>query len=329
MNATTEYSTKRTIGYSALLLLATMIWGAAFVAQSTGGELIGPYSFSSIRFLIAGVLLLIIALIRKKKVKRNFKTLILGGVLAGLFLALATNLQQLGLHFGTTAGKAGFITATYIVLVPVAGLLIFKKKSGWNIWIGIAIALVSLYLLCVNESFTFLLSDLLVLGCAIVFTFQILTIDKFAPLTDPFELSCVQFLTCGIVSAIPMIIFEIAKTPTEWASSFANLDAWIPLLYAALLSSGVAYTLQTVGQRWVKPSLAALLMSFESVFAALSGWIILHESLTTREIIGCALMFVAVVIAQIPFNKIKKNNNIENKEKEENNGTKTNDNNCD
>lgn len=305
---------KTTVLHSFFLLISTLVWGVAFVAQTTGGSLVGAFSFTAIRFLIAAVLLFVLCFIRRKKVKRDIKVLFKGGVICGVLLALATNLQQFGLNLGTSAGKAGFLTAVYIILVPIVGFIIYKKKSGWNVWVGVVIALVSLYLLCMKDSFTFELSDLLVLACALVFSFQILSIDRYAPLTDPFELSCVQFLTCGAVSLIPALIFELGKDPVAWTSALTTTEAWIPLLYAAIMSSGVGYTFQVLGQKGINPTLAALLMSFESVFAALSGWIILHQVLTAKELIGCALMFVAIIIAQIPFPELRK------KKKEEGTG---------
>lgn len=298
-------STKNVLLRSFALLIGTIVWGFAFVAQSEGGAVTGDFTFSSIRMLIAGATVLVVVMITRWKKPRNIKALLKGGVICGVFLAIATNLQQFGLSLGTSVGKAGFITAMYIILVPVLAFILFRKKSSWNVWAGVAIAIVSLYLLCIKEGFDFQLSDLLVLGCALMFSFQILSIDKFVKDVNPLELCVVEFFVCGLISAVPMFIFEIGKDPAAWAVSMSSMKAWIPLLYAAVMSGGVGYTLQAVGQKGVNPTLAALIMSLESVFAVLAGWLILHQTLSTREFIGCALMFVAIIIAQIPI-KTKK-----------------------
>lgn len=291
----------RTLAHSGLLLLTALIWGVAFVAQTTGGDMVGAFTFTSVRFLIAATVFAVVVLIRMKRVQgRNLRVLFTGGAVCGILLSLATNLQQLGLNYGTSAGKAGFITTTYIVLVPVVAFFFLKRRSGWNVWVGVVIALVSLYLMCINESLSFRMSDLLVLACAVAFTAQILCIDHFAPRTDPIELSCIQFAVCGLLSAIPMCAVEIAPNAASWAAALSMWDPWIPLLYAAVLSGGLGYTLQTIGQKGVSPTIASLMMSFESVFAVLAGWVILHQALSARELIGCGLMLVAVVMAQLP-----------------------------
>ena len=294
---------KNTLLRSLALLIGTIVWGFAFVAQTEGGAVTGDFTFTSVRMLIAGVCVLIVVLIARRKQPRNVKALLKGGAICGVFLAIATNLQQFGLSLGTSVGKAGFITAMYIVLVPVMAFVLFRQKSGWNVWIGVILAIGSLYLLCIKDGFSFQLSDLLVLGCAFMFSLQILSIDKFVKDVNPLELCVVEFFVCGLITAIPMFIFEIGKDPAAWAVSMSSLKAWIPLLYAAVLSGGVGYTLQAVGQKGVNPTLAALIMSLESVFALLAGWLILHQALSLREGIGCGLMFVAIIIAQIPLKK--------------------------
>lgn len=294
---------------SLLLVLTALIWGVAFVAQSKGGDAVGPFSFNCIRFLLGAIVLLpVIALLDKLKLtkgkpktKQDRKNLIVGGISCGTFLALASNLQQLGITSGTSAGKAGFLTACYIILVPIIGLL-FKKKCYWNIWLGVIITVVGLYLLCVTESLKFQISDILVLLCSVVFAMHILTIDRFSPLVDGVRMSCIQFFTCAIISAIPMMIFELSPSNiAEWAAPLATLDAWTPILYAGVCSSGIAYTLQIIGQKDVNPTVASLLMSLESVFAVLAGALLLKERLSAKELIGCVLIFIAITLAQIPI----------------------------
>lgn len=299
---------------SFLLVLTALIWGVAFVAQSKGGDAVGAFSFNCIRsFLGAIVLVPAIAILDKFKLtkgkpqdKTQRKNLVVGGVCCGTFLAIATNLQQLGITGGTSAGKAGFLTACYIIMVPILGIFL-KKKCTWNIWIGIGLTVGGLYLLCMTESLKFQLSDILVLLCALVFAIHILVIDHFSPLVDGVRMSCIQFLVCGIISFVPMMIFEVAPIGIgEWITPLGTLDAWTPILYAGICSSGIAYTLQIIGQKDVNPTVASLLMSLESVFAVIAGAILLKETLSARELIGCALIFIAIILAQIPIKTKKK-----------------------
>lgn len=302
---------------SLLLVLTALIWGVAFVAQSKGGDAVGPFSFNCIRFFLGAIVLLpVIVLLDKLKLtkgkpktKQDRKNLIIGGVSCGTFLAIASNLQQLGITSGTSAGKAGFLTACYIIMVPILGLFL-KKKCYWNIWLGVAITVVGLYLLCVNESLKFQMSDILVLICSVVFAMHILVIDRFSPLVDGVRMSCIQFFTCGIISAIPMLICEATPANiSEWIVPLATFDAWKPILYAGVCSSGIAYTLQIIGQKDVNPTIASLLMSLESVFAVLAGALLLKERLSAKEIIGCVLIFIAITLAQIPITPKKKPSN--------------------
>lgn len=300
---------------SFLLILTAFIWGVAFVAQRVGGETIGPYTFNFLRFLMgAAVLLPVIKMMDLKHVskkpqdKSSRKLLWIGGCSCGLVLFIAANLQQLGLYYGTTAGKAGFLTACYIVLVPILGIFL-RKKCSWNIWVGVAITLVGLYFLCMNGSFSLQFSDILVLICAFVFAIHILVIDHFSPLVDGVRMSCIQFLVAGILSCIPAFFVDMQHSVPGiilQASAFTEWQAWIPLLYAGILSCGVAYTLQIIGQKGLNPTVASLLMSLESVFSVLAGVVILHESLSRREFLGCVMIFVAVILAQIPVAKLKK-----------------------
>lgn len=304
-----------------MLFLAAFIWGFAFVAQSAGMDYVGPFTFNAVRCVIGAIVLVPVALLWKPEgtekgkestavetknnkesgstswFSRN-KTLLLGGISCGAFLGVATNLQQIGI-LSTSVGKAGFLTALYIVLVPVAGLF-FKKKCGLNVWIGVACSLAGLYLLCITGgSFQLATGDLYLLGCAVVFTGHILVIDYFAPKVNGVWMSCIQFLVAGIISAIPMVLTE---TPT-WDAIFA---AKLPILYAGVMSCGVAYTLQILGQKNYNPTIAVLILSLESCFSVLGGFLILKETLSARELCGCALMFAAIILAQLPGKKEQK-----------------------
>ena len=296
--------------HSLLLLLTALIWGIAFVAQSEGGDAIGPYSFNCIRSIMGGIILVPVIKIldktgvsdRKPITKKDKNILLAGGIACGVALCIASNIQQLGLFFGASAGKAGFLTACYILIVPILGIFL-KKKCGFNIWIGVVITLIGLYLLCMNGSSSFKFADMLLLLCALAFSIHILIVDHFSPLVDGVRMSCIQFFVCGILTAIPMFIVDMKHSIVgimKWAPTLASFDAWIPLIYAGIFSCGVAYTLQIVGQEGLNPTVASLLMSLESVFAVLAGWILLGETMGVREIAGCLLIFVAIVLAQVP-----------------------------
>lgn len=295
----------RQLRNSLLLTLTAAIWGVAFVAQSEGSAYMGAATFTGIRFLIAAAALSPIILLADRRKSAitpapQPKGLWGAGVICGSLLCLASLLQQKGIELGTGAGKAGFITATYIVLVPILNWVVFRKRTGVALWVGVLIALAGLYLLCMDTSFTIQRGDLLVLLCAIAFSFQILSVDRFSPWYDALKLAAVQFLTCGVLAFIWMVFRDILPVGlTVWAAPFRTWEAWIPLLYAALLSSAVGYTLQIVGQKGLNPTLASLLMSLESLFAVLAGWLILHQRLTPRELLGAALVFIAILIAQL------------------------------
>ena len=223
--------------------------------------------------------------------------------MCGTALFLASTVQQLGLYFGATAGKAGFLTSCYIIIVPLLGLF-FKKTCGWNVWVGVVLTLIGLYLLCMKNTFSFSMADVLLLLCALIFSFHILIIDYFSPMVDGIRMSCIQFFVCGIFSFIPMYQIDMnhsVKGITDWASCLSSFQTWIPLLYAGIMSCGVAYTLQIVAQDGLNPTLASLLMSLESVFSVIAGWLILKESMGIREISGCAIMFIAIILAQLPL----------------------------
>ena len=291
-----------------LLILTALIWGIAFVAQSEGGDAVGPYSFNCIRNLIGSAALIPVILLLDRlglsgppASKEEARTLILGGISCGIVLCIASNLQQLGLHYGAAAGKAGFLTACYILIVPILGIFL-KKKCGWNVWAGVALTLVGLYLLCINGTFRLEFSDILLLLCAFVFSLHILVIDHFSPLVDGVRMSCIQFAVCGLLSIFPMVFSDIPSMggAAVWAAAFGNSSAWIAILYAGLLSSGAGYTLQIIGQQGVNPTIASLLMSLESVFSVLAGWVLLGQALSPKELLGCAMIFAAVVLAQLP-----------------------------
>lgn len=293
---------KNSIKNTGMLFMAALIWGFAFVAQSAGMEYVGPFTFNAVRCIIGALVLVPVALLQKteerekKEVTGNWfqrnKMLLLGGISCGFFLGVATNLQQIGI-MTTSVGKAGFLTALYIVLVPIAGLF-FKKKCPATVWIGVVCSFFGLYLLCMTEgSFSLAMGDILLLGCAVVFTGHILVIDFFAPMVNGVWMSCIQFLVAGIISAIPMAFTE---TPT-WEGIYS---AKLPILYAGVMSCGVAYTLQILGQKNYNPTIAVLILSLESCFSVLGGFLILHETLSARELFGCGMMFVAIVLAQLP-----------------------------
>lgn len=288
---------------SLLLLLTATIWGVAFVAQSVSMDYIGGFTFNAVRNLIGALTLLPViwglgktkAPEEKKRIQASSdrKTLITGGICCGILLCFASNFQQFGIKY-TSVGKAGFITACYIVIVPIIGIFL-KKKCSPFIWIAVILSLCGLYLLCLTpgEGFAIGKGELLVLICAFLFSLHILTIDHFSPLVDGVKMSCIQFLTGGILGAVFMLLFE---NP----SIAMILSAAGPILYTGIMSTGVGYTLQIVGQKGLNPTVAALILSLESVFSALSGYLFLHQVLTTRELIGCALMFIAIVLAQLP-----------------------------
>lgn len=284
-----------------MLFLTAFIWGTAFVAQSVGMDYLGPFGFNGIRSLIGGVALLpciyILGKINKNSnEKGDVKTLAAGGICCGLALFAASSMQQIGIQY-TTAGKAGFITAFYIVLVPVFGIFL-GKKTGWKIWLAVALALAGLYFLCITESFSVGRGDIYVFIGALLFTVHILVIDYFAPRTDGVKMSCIQFFVAGILSMFPMAAFE--TTTVE-----GIMRSWGPLLYAGVLSCGVAYTLQIIGQKNMNPTVASLILSLESCISVLAGWVILGEQLSVREGVGCILMFAAIVLAQIPEKQSK------------------------
>ncbi|MGN1418831.1 MAG: DMT family transporter [Acutalibacteraceae bacterium] len=288
---------------SILLALCAVIWGSSFVAQTTGAEYVGPFTFISLRSLLGAAALIPVILIMdavkkkngtyvKTKDKSDKKFFLLGGIACGVCLCVASVLQQIGIDKGTEPGRAGFITALYILMVPIFSVFL-KKKIRPVIWLCVAISIGGLYLLCVKDN-SVKTSDFYVLACAVCYAVHILVIDFVSAKVDGVKLSCMQFLVCGILAGIPMLIsedisFELIK------------GAALSIAYSGIMSSGVAYTLQILGQQKMsQPTVASMLMSLESVFAVLTGMVVLHQIPTAREAIGCVLMFAAIIIAQLP-----------------------------
>lgn len=288
---------KEQIRGSLLLLLAAIIWGSAFVAQSVGMEYVGPFTFNCVRTLIGGVVLIpCIAFFNQGKAKKKMtlsekKRLLFGGTCCGIALTTGSTLQQFGIMY-TSVGKAGFITAFYIIIVPILGLFL-GKKCGLSVWISVVIALAGLYFLCITDGFSIGKGDIYVFLCALAFSIHILVIDYFTQFNDGVKMSCIQFFACGIICFLPMMLFEHPEIGSI-------LLAWKPILYAGVMSCGVAYTLQIVGQKNMNPTVASLILSLESVTSVIAGFLVLHQNLSQRELIGCMLMFGAIVLAQVP-----------------------------
>ncbi len=288
---------------AALLLLTALIWGMAFVAQSVGMDYLGPCAFNGVRSFIGGVALLPVIAFSKhlrKDAPEEAKPaggkvrLWLWGSACGLLLGTASLLQQAGM-LTASPGKAGFLTALYIVIVPVLGIFL-GRRPGLKVWAGVVLALLGAYLLSVKGSAGIAAGDLLVIGSAVVFSLHILVIDSAPDVLDGIQLSCIQFFVAGILSMGLALLFEQFTLQQV-------LAAWVPLLYTGVISSGVGYTLQILGQRTVNPTVASLILSLESVFAALAGWVLLGQPLSLREVAGCVLVFAAVVLAQLPGKK--------------------------
>lgn len=304
---------RKQVSHSIMLAMAAFIWGIAFVAQSTGGDALGPYAFNGIRNLIATLVVFFMVFVRDKmgigvkpsnssEKKNLWKT----GIMCGVALFIASSLQQVGINMGTPVGKAGFLTATYIVIVPIVGLFL-KKPCGWNVFVGAVLMLGGIYLLSIKEDFSVGFSDGLILLCAVCFTVQIMMIDMLVKSQDPVRVACIQFLTVGILSMPFALLIDMNgfSGVAAWSACLLSKDAWISLLFAAVFSSGVAYTFQMVGQQGVNPALASILMSMESMFSVLAGWVLLKEVLSVKELIGCGIMFVAIILAQLPLSKVK------------------------
>lgn len=293
---------KKRLKGTLFLLIATVIWGSTFIAQSVGMDYIGPFTFQAARSTLAVLFLLPVVFLFDKDKKAYFKTwsdpkLWKTGLLCGIALFIAAGLQQVGLQY-TTAGKGGFITTMYVVLVPVLGFFL-RKKVSVNVWISVVISVIGLYLLSCAGVTEINKGDLMMLGCALGFTVQITLVDELAGGFDGLRVNCIQTFVTAVLSAIAMLLTE---TPA-WRNI---LDCWFPLCYAGILSMGVAYSLQILGQKHLDPTPASLIMGLESAFALLFGWLLLHERLSAPELVGCALVFVAVMLSQLPENIFKK-----------------------
>ena len=289
-----------------LLLLTALIWGCAFAAQDVAADVLQPMSFNGSRMLLAALTLLPVCWLNDRRAlktgngmawkqmdRSDRKTLLLGGVCCGVMLALGSIFQQLGISLGTGAGKAGFITALYIVLVPLAGLVFFRKKLGKLVWIAVALSVLGLYLLCMTGSFSIDPGDGMLIICAACYCGHILVVDHFSRRTECVKMSCIQFAVTTIICFAGAFLVE---NPT-WE---AVRTCAIPIIYAGVFSGGVGYTLQILAQRDAEPAVASLLMSLESVFAVLAGWALLGDALSLRELFGCALMMGGIVLAQLP-----------------------------
>ncbi len=288
-----------------MLFLAALVWGISFIAQSKGVEQISPVAFNGIRMMLGALVLIpVIVIVDKSKKRKGLsvigfdKNTIVGGIICGLFLFTATTLQTAGMIY-TSPGKAGFLTALYMVIVPIFGLFCGKKTRP-AVWLSVAIAVVGLYLMCIDSSFKINSGDFLIFICAFVFAGHILSIDKISPRVDGVKLSFMQFFVCGAISLIYMFIFEEPKLEPI-------LNCKMSIAYAGIMSCGVAYTLQIVGQKYTDPTSASILMSLESVFSTLTtvvlvacGWQITGGALSFREILGCAFMFVAIILVEFP-----------------------------
>ena len=294
---------------TALLFLAAVIWGFAFAAQDAASDM-GAFALGFARSIVGGVFLIGVVilfdklrgtgrrLISKQGIDVN-KTELIGGVIIGTVLVVASAFQQIGINSGTDGGKAGFITALYVILVPVYALAL-KKRAPINVWISVAIAVVGFYLLCIKDDFTIAPSDLLVIGSSMIFPIHILAIDHFSPKCDGIRMSMIQFLTAAVLN---LIISLIAEGPSELGAIFPNI---LPILFLGIGSSGIAYTLQIVGQKGVNPAAASIILSLESVFGIMGTALFLGQILSPREYLGCAIVLAAVILSQIDITVIAK-----------------------
>ena len=283
-----------------MLILTAMIWGFAFVAQRVGSESLGSFYFNGIRFALGSLSLIPVILIfeREKFDKAKFKRTVIAGIIGGVVLFIAAALQQFGIEITQSAGKSGFITGLYTVLVPIISFVVYKKKNSIGVWMGAILAVVGLFLLSVNESFSVGLGDLVLFIGAIFWAVHILVVDRFISEISPLKFASIQFAVCAILNLICAMFFESFDME-------AIKTALIPLLYGGLASVGIAYTLQIIAQKFTDPTLAAIVFSLESVFSAIGGALILSEKMSTRGYIGCVLIFSGIIISQLKFGKKK------------------------
>ena len=293
---------RRILG-NVLLILTAMIWGTAFVFQRTGMDSIEPITFNAARMLLAAVAVGMVSAVPTASEKQKLagfsreqadayrKDTVVGGICCGAFLAAASIFQQMGIVY-TTAGKAGFITAMYMLLVPVIGFVFFRKRNSWIVWLSVLIGVFGMYLLCMTEGFRLTRGDTLVCICAVLFSCHILCCDHFVQLGNPIRISAIQFASCTFISAVAAMILEQPSLDKV-------LSAAIPILYCGIISGGVGYTLQIIAQKYTDPTIASLLMSLESVFAVIAGAVLLGERMSVRELLGCIVMFAAIVLVQL------------------------------
>ena len=302
-----------------MLFLTAFIWGTAFVAQSVGMDYVGPFTFNFSRYIVGSLVLIpfvVFNISRRKKALKNepslnekipakkglfntyTKATVFGGIICGILLCVASSLQQFGILYSKAVGKAGFLTALYIIMVPLLGI-IFGRKTKALIWICVALATLGLYLLCVKEGLHFEIGDIFLILCALVFSFHIMFIDFVSPRGDGVAISCIQFAVSGVLCLICALV-------TERIVLTEILKGYIPILYAGVMSCGIAYTLQILGQKYVEPTKASLILCLESVFATLGGWVILNQLLTLKETIGCIIVFIAIILAQFVQKKENK-----------------------
>ena len=305
-----------------LLLLTAMIWGTAFVAQRVGMDSIEPITFNAARMWLAAVAIGSAAFLTRRNRQKGQapnnaekqitadgaagavtglgdpaqdrrRNTIIGGICCGTFLTAASLFQQMGIVY-TTAGKAGFITALYMLFVPILSFILFKKKNTWLVWTGVLIGVIGMYLLCITDDFSLTYGDMLVCICALLFSCHILCCDHFVRLGNPLFISAIQFTTVAVISSVAAFIAE----EPSWQKV---ISAAIPILYCGIVSGGIGYTLQMIAQKYTDPTIASLLMSLESVFAVIAGALLLGERMTARELAGCIIMFAAIVLVQIPL----------------------------
>ncbi len=280
-----------------LLLLAAFIWGFGFISQTVAMDHVGPWTFNCVKYLIAGITLVFVIPVldrfrdTEEIKKQDSKVLIKGGIACGAVLAVASAFQQFGVMH-TTVGKAGFITALYVIIVPLLAVVIGKKVRPL-IWLCVIMSAAGLYFLSMQGSFRLSYGDLMVFMCAVSFAVHILVIDHFSPYTDGARLSCIQFFTAGLISLVPALVFEHPALSDI-------ISAVLPFLYSGVISSGAGYTLQIIGQKNADPSIASMILSLESVFAAADGFVFLHQAVSLRELFGMILMFAAIIISQLP-----------------------------